>query len=96
MARLKLASEISEPADEEDEDASHDAFPALGQDPSEFGLSVVAAAALAAGFSLPGSVLRALGGSLADRLGPHKVTWWGLWSHGSACSCCRTRIRPLS
>lgn len=45
----------------------------------EFGLSVVAAAALAAGFSLPGSVLRALGGSLADRLGPHKVTWWGLW-----------------
>lgn len=45
----------------------------------EFGLSVVAAAALAAGFSLPGSVLRALGGSLADRLGPHKVTRWGLW-----------------
>lgn len=45
----------------------------------EFGLSVVAAAALAAGFSLPGSVLRALGGSLADRFGPHKVTWWGLW-----------------
>jgi NNP family nitrate/nitrite transporter-like MFS transporter len=45
----------------------------------EFGLSVAAAAALAAGFSLPGSVLRALGGSLADRFGPHKVTWWGLW-----------------
>ena len=45
----------------------------------EFGLSVVAAAALAAGFSLPGSVLRALGGTLADRFGPHKVTWWGLW-----------------
>lgn len=45
----------------------------------EFGLSVVAASALAVGFSLPGSVLRALGGSLADRLGAHKVTWWGLW-----------------
>ncbi|WP_438391983.1 MFS transporter [Caballeronia sp. DA-9] len=45
----------------------------------EFGLSVVAAAALAAGFSLPGSVLRALGGSLSDRFGAHKVTWWGLW-----------------
>lgn len=45
----------------------------------EFGLSLVAAAALAAGFSLPGSVLRALGGGLADRYGAHKVTWWGLW-----------------
>jgi NNP family nitrate/nitrite transporter-like MFS transporter len=45
----------------------------------EFGLSVIAAAALAAGFSLPGSVLRALGGGLADRFGAHKVTWWGLW-----------------
>lgn len=45
----------------------------------EFGFSVVTAAALAAGFSLPGSVLRALGGSLADRFGAHKVTWWGLW-----------------
>ena len=45
----------------------------------EFGLSVVTAAALAAGFSLPGSVLRALGGTLADRFGAHKVTWWGLW-----------------
>lgn len=45
----------------------------------EFGFSVVTAAALAAGFSLPGSVLRALGGGLADRFGAHKVTWWGLW-----------------
>jgi NNP family nitrate/nitrite transporter-like MFS transporter len=45
----------------------------------EFGLSIVAASALAAGFSLPGSVFRALGGSLADRFGAHKVTWWGLW-----------------
>ncbi|MFL9943256.1 MFS transporter [Paraburkholderia graminis] len=45
----------------------------------EFGFSVVTAAALAAGFSLPGSVLRALGGTLSDRFGAHKVTWWGLW-----------------
>jgi NNP family nitrate/nitrite transporter-like MFS transporter len=45
----------------------------------EFGLSIVAAAALAAGFALPGSLLRALGGTLADRVGAHKVTWWGLW-----------------
>ncbi|SFI40005.1 MFS transporter, NNP family, nitrate/nitrite transporter [Collimonas sp. OK307] len=45
----------------------------------EFGFSVVTAAALAAGFSLPGSVLRALGGGLADRFGAHKVTWSGLW-----------------
>jgi NNP family nitrate/nitrite transporter-like MFS transporter len=45
----------------------------------EFGLSVAMAAALAAGFSLPGAVLRAVGGGLADRFGAHKVTWWGLW-----------------
>lgn len=45
----------------------------------EFNYSVTLAAALAAGFSLPGSVLRALGGGLADRYGAHKVTWWGLW-----------------
>jgi NNP family nitrate/nitrite transporter-like MFS transporter len=28
---------------------------------------------------LPGSVLRAVGGGLADRFGAHSVTWWGLW-----------------
>lgn len=45
----------------------------------EFGFPVVTAAALAAGFSLPGSVLRALGGLLADRFGAHRTTWLGLW-----------------
>ncbi|RQS05320.1 NarK/NasA family nitrate transporter [Burkholderia sp. Bp9002] len=46
---------------------------------AEDGMSLVAASAFAAGFSLPGSVLRALGGALADRFGAHAVTWWGLW-----------------
>src|SRR5690606_15469623 len=45
----------------------------------EYGLTLVAAAALAAGFSLPGAVLRAVGGGLADRFGAHKMTWWCLW-----------------
>ncbi|SPU82808.1 major facilitator transporter [Burkholderia cenocepacia] len=42
-------------------------------------MSLVMASAFAAGFSLPGSVLRALGGALSDRFGAHAVTWWGLW-----------------
>jgi len=46
---------------------------------AEYGMSLIAASAFAAGFSLPGSVLRAVGGALADRLGAHSVTWWGLW-----------------
>ncbi|MDI9648495.1 nitrate/nitrite transporter [Burkholderia cenocepacia] len=46
---------------------------------SEYGMSLVMASAFAAGFSLPGSVLRALGGALSDRFGAHAVTWWGLW-----------------
>ncbi|MBH9664640.1 MFS transporter [Burkholderia multivorans] len=46
---------------------------------AEYGMSLVMASAFAAGFSLPGSVLRALGGALADRFGAHAVTWWGLW-----------------
>ena len=45
----------------------------------EFGLSIQTAALLAACFSLPGGVLRAVGGILADRLGAHQVTWWVLW-----------------
>ncbi len=45
----------------------------------EFGLSIQTAALLAACFSLPGGVLRALGGVLADRFGAHQVTWWVLW-----------------
>jgi MFS transporter, NNP family, nitrate/nitrite transporter len=46
---------------------------------AEYGMPLVTAAAFAAGFSLPGSVLRAVGGILADKLGAHSVTWWGLW-----------------
>ncbi|WP_370282552.1 nitrate/nitrite transporter [Pigmentiphaga sp. H8] len=46
---------------------------------AEYGLSLAMAAGLAAGFSLPGSVLRAVGGVLADRFGAHNTTWWCLW-----------------
>ncbi|WP_296661992.1 nitrate/nitrite transporter [Paraburkholderia sp.] len=46
---------------------------------AEYGMTLVVAAAFAAGFSLPGSILRAVGGLLADKLGAHNVTWWGLW-----------------
>src|SRR5512139_2194080 len=45
----------------------------------EFGLSIQVAALLAACFSLPGGVLRAIGGWLSDRYGAHTVTWWVLW-----------------
>jgi NNP family nitrate/nitrite transporter-like MFS transporter len=46
----------------------------------EYGLSIAQAALLAACFSLPAGVLRALGGWLADRYGAHNVTWWVLWA----------------
>ena len=45
----------------------------------EYGLDIRVAALLAACFSLPGGVLRAIGGMLADRYGAHKVTWWVMW-----------------
>ncbi|MCX8003571.1 MAG: NarK/NasA family nitrate transporter [Burkholderiaceae bacterium] len=45
----------------------------------EFGLDIRVAALLAACFSLPGGVLRAIGGWLSDRYGAHRVTWWVLW-----------------
>jgi NNP family nitrate/nitrite transporter-like MFS transporter len=45
----------------------------------EFGLSIQTAALLAACFSLPGGVLRAMGGVLSDKFGAHQVTWWVLW-----------------
>lgn len=45
----------------------------------EFGLDVRVAALLAACFSLPGGVLRAVGGWLSDKYGAHSVTWWVLW-----------------
>ena len=37
------------------------------------------AALLAACFSLPGGVLRAIGGMLSDKYGAHSVTWWVMW-----------------
>ena len=45
----------------------------------EFGLEIRIAALLAACFSLPGGVLRAVGGWLSDKYGAHSVTWWVLW-----------------
>lgn len=48
----------------------------------EYGISMQSAAFLAACFSLPGGVLRALGGWLSDKYGAYKVTWgvmWVLW-----------------
>lgn len=45
----------------------------------EFGLDIRVAALLAACFSLPGGVLRAIGGWLSDRYGAHSVTWWVMW-----------------
>ena len=46
---------------------------------SEYGFSLQLAALLAAAFSLPGGLLRAVGGWFSDRYGAHKVTWWVLW-----------------
>lgn len=45
----------------------------------EYGFDLKSAAFLAACFSLPGGVLRALGGWFSDKWGAHKVTWWVLW-----------------
>jgi NNP family nitrate/nitrite transporter-like MFS transporter len=45
----------------------------------EYSLDIRVAALLAACFSLPGGVLRALGGWLSDKHGAHKVTWWVMW-----------------
>lgn len=46
----------------------------------EYDLSIAQASLLAACFSLPAGVLRALGGWLADRFGAHNLTWWVLWA----------------
>jgi len=46
---------------------------------SEYGFDIQLAALLAAGFSIPGGVLRAIGGWFSDRYGAHTVTWWVLW-----------------
>jgi len=44
----------------------------------EYGFDIRIAALLAACFSLPGGVLRAIGGWMSDRWGAHPVTWWVL------------------
>lgn len=46
---------------------------------SEYGFNLTAAAFLAMMFSLPGGVLRALGGWFSDRFGAYTVTWWVMW-----------------
>jgi NNP family nitrate/nitrite transporter-like MFS transporter len=45
----------------------------------EYDLDIRVAALLAACFSLPGGVLRAIGGWLSDKYSAHQVTWWVLW-----------------
>jgi NNP family nitrate/nitrite transporter-like MFS transporter len=42
----------------------------------EYGFTLQSAALLAACFSLPGGVLRAIGGWMSDKWGAHPVTWW--------------------
>lgn len=46
---------------------------------SEYGFDLKTAAFLAAAFSIPGGMLRALGGYFSDKFGAHTMTWWVLW-----------------
>ncbi len=46
---------------------------------TEYGFDLRLAALLAAAFSVPGGVLRAVGGWFSDKYGAHTVTWWVLW-----------------
>jgi NNP family nitrate/nitrite transporter-like MFS transporter len=46
---------------------------------AEYEFDLTRAALLAAAFSLPGGVLRAVGGWMSDKWGAHRVTWWVLW-----------------
>jgi len=46
---------------------------------TEYGFDLKTAALLAAAFSLPGGILRAVGGWMSDKWGAHRVTWWVLW-----------------
>lgn len=45
----------------------------------EYGFDLKLAALLAACFSLPGGVLRAIGGWVSDKYGAYKTTWWVMW-----------------
>ena len=46
---------------------------------TEYGFDLKTAALLAVSFSLPGGVLRAVGGWISDKYGAHRMTWWTLW-----------------
>ncbi|WP_244850741.1 nitrate/nitrite transporter [Caballeronia sp. SL2Y3] len=46
---------------------------------TQYGLPIEHAAFLAACFSLPGGVLRALGGWMSDRFGAYRTTWMVMW-----------------
>lgn len=46
---------------------------------SEYGFDIKIAALLAACFSLPGGILRAVGGWISDRFGAYRTTWWVMW-----------------
>ena len=43
---------------------------------NEYGFDIKTAALLAAAFSIPGGVLRAVGGYFSDKFGAHTITWW--------------------
>jgi NNP family nitrate/nitrite transporter-like MFS transporter len=45
----------------------------------EYEFSLQSAALLAACFSLPGGLLRAIGGWMSDKWSAHSVTWWVMW-----------------
>ena len=45
----------------------------------EYGFDMQTAALLAACFSLPGGVLRAVGGWISDKYGAYQTTWWVMW-----------------
>jgi NNP family nitrate/nitrite transporter-like MFS transporter len=47
---------------------------------NQYHLPIAQAALMAACFSLPGGLLRAVGGWLSDRFGAQSVTWWVLWA----------------
>lgn len=46
---------------------------------AEYGFDLKTAALMAAAFSIPGGVLRAIGGHFSDKYGAHSITWWVLW-----------------
>lgn len=46
---------------------------------TEYGFDLRTAAFLAAAFSIPGGLLRAIGGYFSDKFGAHTMTWWVLW-----------------